>query len=164
MRKIPETISEEELIILLKGVKKNKIKAAFVLGFYQCLRVSEVINLKKEDVNMEAGFLHVKQGKGKKDRHIPIMKPTLFYLRYLPIDVTRQALHKSIVMYSNKLLKKKLHFHTLRHSGATYYLNEKGIDIRFLQELLGHSRLDTTQIYTHVNPKQLKNVFEGAWV
>jgi len=158
---IPETISEEEFIKILRTTKKNKTKAAFVLGFYQCMRVSEVCDLKKEDVTSE--FLHIKQGKGGKDRHIPVMKPTKFYLRFLPIKVTRQALHKAIKKIAKKTIGKNIHFHTLRHSGASMYLNEKGIDIRFIQELLGHSRLSTTQIYTHVNPKQLQNAFNNAW-
>ena len=163
MIKIPETITEEEFLKLLKATKKNRLKTAYTLGFYQCLRVSEVISLKKSDIDMERGFLHIKQGKGKKDRHVPIQPPVKFCLRYLPIDVSRQALHKSISTSSEKVLGKKLHFHTLRHSGATFYLNDKQVDIRHIQELLGHSRLSTTQIYTHINPQQLKSAFENAW-
>lgn len=163
MRKLPETITEEEVKEMIKGAKKNKLKTAIVLGFYQGLRVSEVINLTKSDVDMQRGFLHIKQGKGKKDRDIPIMKPAIFYFRFLPLDVTRQALHKAIKKLGKEVLKKELHFHTLRHGGASFYLNEKRIDIRFIQEFLGHSRLSTTQIYLHVNPQQLKNAFNQAW-
>lgn len=163
MRKLPETITEEEVKEMIKGAKKNKLKAAIVLGFYQGLRVSEVINLAKSEVDIQRGFLHIKQGKGKKDRDIPIMKPSIFYFRFLPLDVTRQALHKAIKKLGKKVLKKELHFHTLRHSGASFYLNEKSIDIRFIQEFLGHSRLSTTQVYLHVNPQQLKNAFNQAW-
>jgi len=161
--KIPETISETEINLLVKSTKKNKLKAAIVLGFYQGLRVSEVINLTKSDVDMQRGFLHIKQGKGKKDRDIPIMKPAIFYFRFLPLDVTRQALHKAVKKLGKEVLRKDIHFHTLRHSGASFYLNEKGIDIRHIQELLGHSRLSTTQVYLHVNPQQLKNAFNEAW-
>jgi len=163
MRKLPETISEEEVKQLIKATKKNKIKAAIILGFYQCMRVSEIINLKKSDIDMPRGFVHIKQAKGKKDRDIPLMPPTTFYLRFLPINMTRQGLHKAIKNLSKKIIKKEIHPHTLRHSGASFYLNEKRIDIRFIQDLLGHSRLSTTQIYTHVNPQQLKNAFQNAW-
>jgi integrase/recombinase XerD len=90
------------------------------------------------------------------------MEEVKFFLRYLPIKVSRQAIHKSIKRIGKKVLNKDLHPHTLRHSGASMYLNERGIDIRFIQEFLGHSRLSTTQIYTHVNPQQLKNAFQNA--
>lgn len=160
---IPDTITELDVLQLIKYAKKNKLKLAIVLGFYQGMRVSEVINLRPEDVNTRTGFIFIRQSKGKKDRQIPIQKPVIFYLRYLPVDVTRQALHKSIKLLGKKVLKKDMHFHTLRHSGASYYLNERRIDIKFIQEFLGHKDIKTTQIYTHVNPFQLKNAFENAW-
>lgn len=159
MVKLPETISEEEFIQGLRKVKKNTTKLAFMLGFYQCMRVSEVINLKTEDVDYNRGFIHIKQSKGKKDRMIPIIDKIKRYLKYLPINVTRQALHKATKKYYHPH-----HFHTLRHSGATYYLNIKKIGLRQLQQFLGHSRLDTTQIYTHVTPDDLKEAFDASFV
>lgn len=158
MRKLPKTISEEEFLEGLKKITKPKIKLTFMLGFYQCMRVSEVINLEKGDVDKGRGFLHIKAGKGNKDRDIPIMPPVKYGLKYLPIKITRQAIHKQTKKYFPNL-----HFHSFRHSGASFYLNEKKLDIRQIQELLGHSRLDTTQIYTHISPSQLKNAFEDAW-
>jgi integrase/recombinase XerD len=160
--KIPEVISEAEFNQLLKAAKKNELKAAFRFGFYQGMRVTEVISLNKEDVNIETGFIHIRQGKGCKDRQIPIRDEVIHYIRYLPINYTRQGLHKAIRTLSLKVLNKDIHFHTLRHSGATYYLNDKGVDIRFIQQFLGHTRLSTTQIYTHINPQQLKNAFDNA--
>jgi len=158
--KIPETITEEEFKKILKATKRIKLKTAFLLGFYECMRVSEVINLKPEDINTETGFIHIKQAKGKKDRQIPLMPEIKHYLRYLPIEISRQGLHKAIKVKAKKILNRDIYFHTLRHSGATMYLNDRGIDIRFIKEFLGHSRLSTTQIYTHVNPTQLKSAFE----
>lgn len=155
--KLPETISEKELIETIRKISKPKIKLAFLLGFYQCMRVSEVVKLRSEDIDLDRGFIHIKQSKGKKDRQIPIIEGIKRYLRYLPIGITRYALHKQIKKYYPKHS-----FHTLRHSGATYYLNEKGIGLRQLQQFLGHSRLDTTQIYTHVNPDNLKRAFENV--
>lgn len=162
MRKLPDTITEQEVISLIKKAK-NKLKIAIALGFYQGMRVTEVISLSKSNVDMQRGFIHIKRGKGNKDRDIPIQEPTKFYLRYLPIKITRQGLHKAIKKLSKEVIGKDIHFHTLRHSGASFYLNEKGIDIRFIQDFLGHSRLSTTEIYLHVNPTQLKNAFNQAW-
>jgi len=161
--KIPKTITEEEFNEICNKVKNKKTKLAFYLGFYQGLRVSEVINLKPEHIDMDGGFINLKQGKGGNDRDIPLMPPIKHGLRYLPITVTRQALHKAIKKYAKQAIGKDIGFHTLRHSCATYYLIEKKVDIRFVQRLLGHARLSTTQIYTHVTPKDLKDVFERAW-
>lgn len=63
---------------------------------------------------------------------------------------------------SEEAINKKIHFHTLRHSGATFYLN-KGMNLREVQQLLGHSRIDTTTIYTHINPSDLQNKFKELW-
>lgn len=156
--KIPKTISEKDFLENIKKVKNPKHKLAFMLGFYQCMRVSEVINLKQEHVDRQRGFLHVIAGKGNKDRDIPIMKIVEPGLKHLPIDMTRQALHKAVKKYFQDC-----HFHTLRHSGATFYLNEKKIGIRTIQQLLGHSRIDTTQIYTHITPDELKSQFESIF-
>jgi len=158
VRKLPKTISEKEFTDIIKTVKNKKIRLAFVLGFYQCLRISEVINLKEENIDKDRGFIHIKAGKGNKDRDIPIMLPVKQGLKHLPMNIGIRALQKQIKKYWLDI-----HFHTLRHSGATFYLNEKKIDIRIIQQLLGHSRLDTTQIYTHVNPTQLKNAFSEVW-
>lgn len=163
MLKIPDTISHEEVKLLIAGAKKNKIKAAIALGFYEGMRVSEVCSITKEQIDIPAGFIHIKQAKGCKDGDIPIQEPAVYWLRFIPIKLTRQALHKSIKKLGKEILKKDIHFHTLRHSGASFYLNEKEMDIRFIQQLLRHSRLSTTQIYTHVNPQQLKKAFEKCW-
>lgn len=157
MQVLPDTISEEEFLSRVKGVKKERTKAAFMLGFYQCMRVTEVITLMPENVDRDRGFIHIKRGKGGRDRDIPIMPPVVRALKYLPIGVTRQALWKQ----AKKVFGHK--FHVLRHSGATHYLNVKGVDVRQIQALLGHSRLDTTQIYTHVTPTNLKERFDEVW-
>lgn len=210
MRKLPSTISENEFLEGLKKVKRPKLKLAFMLGFYQCMRVSEIVGLKEkvskccsakivkqntktekgkrmiylcsecnkeltvkdmkdgkewaikplmpENVNMNTGFIHVKKGKGNKDRDIPIMPPVKHGLRHLPIGLGVRSLEKWVKRYWPDI-----HYHTLRHSGATFYLNNKSIDIRYIQLLLGHSQLSTTQIYTHVNPQNLKDKFDGVW-
>ncbi len=162
MRKIPDTITEQEVSLLIKKAKNKKVKCAIVLMFWQCLRVSEVVNLTKDNVDISRGFLHIKQSKGKKDRDNPIQEESTFYLRYLPIKISRQGIHKAIKRLGIKELDKDIHPHTLRHSGASFYLNERGVDIRFIKDFLGHAKLSTTEIYTHVNPTQLKKAFDNA--
>lgn len=162
MRKIPDTISEEELQRIIKVTKKRIHKVAYLLGFYQCLRVSEIVKLRKEDIDMARGFLHIKQAKGNKDRDIPIMEKVKHHLRYIPIKIGTRALERSLKRHSLKAINKNIHPHTLRHSGASYYLNEKGIDIRYIKDLLGHARLSTTDIYVHTNPANLKKAFENT--
>jgi len=158
---LPDTIKEEELIELVKKTKLKNQRTAFILGFYQCMRVSEVANLQKEDIDFNGGFIRIKQGKGSKDRDIPIMKETRRFLQNVPVGIGKRGLQKALKIASKKILNKDIHFHTLRHSGATHYLNVKKVDIRFIQALLGHAQLSTTQIYTHVNPQSLRDAFDG---
>ena len=134
MRKLPKTITEKELLQLVKATKPKKYKLAFMLGFYQCLRVSEVVKLLPEHVDKERGYLHLLQAKGAKDRDVPIAPPVLKGLKYL-----------------------------LRHSGATFCLNVLKIDVRHVQFMLGHARITTTEIYTHITPEAHKKRFDEAW-
>lgn len=157
MRVLPTTISEASFVSVVRKISDPKEKLALLLGFYQCMRVSEVRNLKPENVDKDRGFLFISQAKGKKDRYVPIMPPVARGLRHLPINKSIRTLQRT----SQKHLG--IRFHALRHSGATFYLNDKKVDVRVLQQLLGHSRLDTTQIYTHVNPENLKSAFQDIW-
>lgn len=163
VRRIPETITEEEFVKLIRAVKKQHHRVAFILGFYQAMRVSEVVNLQPEDIKFNEHIIQIKQAKGKKDRHIPIVKPKLMgdqtvlrALKHLPVGCGVRALEIAIKKYAMKVLKKDIHFHTLRHAGATWLLNKKeGWDVRKVQQFLGHSKIDTTTIYAHVTPKHL---------
>lgn len=157
-RRLPKTISEKEFLEGMTKVRKPHIKAAFMLAFYQCMRISEITCLKKENIDLSRGFLHIELAKGKKDRDVPIMQPVRKYLKHIPIKIGIRALEKQANKYYPSI-----YFHCLRHSGASFYLNDKQIDIRYVQLLLGHSRLDTTQIYTHVSPFHLKNRFDNIW-
>jgi len=161
-RKIPETITEEEFMKLINKDKKQKKKLAYMLGFYQCMRVSEVVNLKPENVDMGMKMIKIKQGKGNKDRNIPIAPQVWKGLKHLPIGVKIRALQTSFKKIAKEVLDKDLHFHTLRHSGATYLLNKKKWSTRHVQQFLGHSKIETTLIYTHVNPQDLLDkMWEG---
>lgn len=162
VRKIPETITEEDFVKAIRKEKKPKKRLGYMLGFYQCLRVSEVVNLEPENVRLSEHLIQIKEGKGKKDRHIPIIKPLLLRpqevklsLRHLPVGVGVRALQLSFKKLCKEVLGKDLHFHTLRHSGATWLLNKKKWDIRQVQQFLGHSKIQTTEIYTHVTPTTL---------
>lgn len=161
-RKIPDTITEEELIQVVNATNKNSHKVAYLLGFYQCLRVSEVAKLKPEDIDRQQHIIKIKEAKGNKDRHIPIIKPLklneqsiLRALNKLPVGCGSRALQIAFKAKAKEVLGKDLHFHTLRHSGATWLLNKKKWDMRHVQIFLGHSRIQTTMIYTHVNPQDL---------
>ena len=161
-KKIPKTISKEEFDVVMNHTNKKEHKAAFILGFMQCMRISEVLKLTKDCVDKDRGFINIKQAKGGKDRDIPITSETRPFVRVfypcLPIKIGERALERAIKRITKKAVDKDIHFHTLRHSGATWY-HLLGVDIRFIQAMLGHSRLDTTQIYTHVNPDSLKQAF-----
>ncbi len=153
-RKLPEVITIEEFNSIIKNTKKPEHKLAFKLGFLCCLRISEVLKLDKKDIEKNRGYLFIRQAKGNKDRYVPIAKPLLKDLKYVPIKIKRRALQHAINKISQKAIGKRIHFHTLRHSGATFYLNQ-GMNLREVQQLLGHSRIDTTTIYTHISPSDL---------
>src|SRR3972149_3846451 len=166
-RKLPETISEDECIRIIKITKKEHHKLAFSLGFYEGLRVSEVTRLEPENIDFDMRLIRIKAGKGDKDRNIPIMPEIMGQLRknrgLLPLSVKvgvrgiQQAFKRKVKLSG---LTKDLHFHSLRHSCATWLLNEKKWDSRQGQQFFGHSSLNTTQIYTHVSPQ---NLLDLAW-
>lgn len=155
MRKIPEVIEEKEFIKILRATKKKHHRLAFILGFYGCMRVSEIINLRPENIDRGQRIIRIKQAKGNKDRNIPIPKQAIRGLSHLPLKCGIRSLQIAIKNYGKKVLNKNIHFHTLRHSGATHYLNKKKWNTRQVQQLLGHSKIQTTEIYTHVTPEVL---------
>lgn len=152
--KLPETITEEELIKIMKGSKPHH-RIAYALGFYECMRISEIVKLKKEDVDIGRKLLYIKQAKGHKDRHIPIAPEVVGGLRNIPLKCGVRALQIAFKNKAKKVLKKDLHFHLLRHSGITHYLAKKKWNTSQVQQLAGHSKISTTQIYTHINPSHL---------
>jgi len=167
--KIPETITEEELIKIVNDPKtKKKNKAIYLLCFYEALRISELVKLNKEDYDPNTKLLHIIQSKRAKDRRIPINPNCVKLIKFLPLrsdkakDRGIRAIQYAFKKDGIRVLNKDLHPHTLRHSGATYYLNVKKWDIRQVQVFLGHSDIKITQIYTHVNPQDLtKLMWDG---
>ena len=184
--KLPDVLSVEEVRLLLSVPDTNtpigsRDGAMIELLYAAGLRVSELINLKLQDVNMEAGFVRV-FGKGSKERVVPIglfakekiddylktARPLILkniVSRYLFVaragkPMTRQGFWKLIKRYALKAgFNKKITPHSLRHSFASHLL-EGGADLRAVQLMLGHVDISTTQIYTHVAREHLKKIHE----
>lgn len=161
-RIIPEVITEEDLLRIVEHTTDYRYRLAFLIGFYQAMRVSEVVNLKPEHIDKASKMVHIKQAKGNKDRDIPIARPLklkensyLYALNKLPIGLGARSLQIAFKQKARDVLNRDLHFHTLRHSGATWLLNKHKWDIRRVQRYLGHSKIQTTEIYSHVSPQDL---------
>jgi integrase/recombinase XerD len=183
-KKIPDTLSLNEVDALLsqpnikdkQGIRDKAILETF---YATGMRVSEVVNLKLDNINLEVGFLRC-IGKGNKERVIPLGKKAINSLaRYLKNSrlhllkqkeseflflnrsgkkISRQSLWKIIKRYAREArIKKPIRPHILRHSFATHLL-ERGADLRSVQEMLGHSNISTTQIYTHITKDRLKTI------
>lgn len=160
-RKLPEVITEEDVKKLLAAIKMKKYRLAVALGFYQCMRVSEVAKLRSEHINKQLKLIMIKQAKGSKDRNIPIAPEVMNGLKYLPVgsnkakDFGIRAIQIFFNRITLKVLGKRLNFHLLRHSGITHYLVKKRWSSLEVQRLAGHSKITTTEIYTHINPQNL---------
>ena len=159
---LPEVIIEEELIKILEATKNKQHQLAFALGFYECMRVSEIVNLKPENVNKNMKLIEIKQAKGKKDRNLPIAPEILRGLKHLPIGIGVRALQIALKHKFREVLQRDdLSFHSLRHSGITHYITQKKWSSLEVQRLAGHSRISTTEIYTHINPQNLVDKMWG---
>jgi integrase/recombinase XerD len=160
MIKLPEIITEEELFEILKATKKPEHRAAFVFGFYGAMRVSEVVKLKQEDIDKVVKLIWIKQGKGHKDRKIPLTPEMMKYFKFIPVNCGVRALQLTFKGKGKKALNRDLHFHILRHSGITHYITIKKWSTLEVQRLAGHSKSSITEIYTHISPLDL---VERAW-
>ncbi len=173
-KRIPAVLTKEEVKQLIDSIPFAKSKLMVSLIYACGFRVSELVNLKVKDLNFEESIVNVRQGKGKKDRVVNIPESLIPSLKeqaenqssknqeYLftgpKNKLTERNLQKIVKKASVRAgIKKDVHPHTLRHSFATHLL-ENGTDIRYIQELLGHSDLSTTQLYAHVSRQQLKNI------
>ncbi len=170
---LPTVLSLQEVIRLLQVTKNLKHRFIIALIYSSGLRIGELLNLKVEDIDIERKEVFVRSGKGRKDRVVILAEsvlPLLYnYLqtyrpRYFLIEGTAMSTYSSssVRSFLRKSVKrakilKRVTPHTLRHSFATHLL-ENGVDLRLIQELLGHSKPETTMIYTHVSNKQLMNI------
>jgi len=173
-RKMPSVLSPEEVARLLEAAPGPKYKAALSAAFAAGLRVSEVVSLKVSDINSKRMLLRIEQGKGRKDRFAMLSPQLLELLRdwyriarpavwlfpgrdpMLPLT-TRQFARVVHAAANMAEIKKRVTPHTLRHSFATHLLEQK-TDVRLIQVLLGHAKLDTTMLYTHVATNVIREV------
>jgi integrase/recombinase XerD len=172
-KKLPIVLSRAEIEQIINSVENKKHKLLISLSYGAGLRVSEAINLKIKDINLDELTIHIKLAKGNRDR-ITIfpekLKANLYELISLRNGddyvfaserggkLTERTAQK---VFENALIKSKISkdatFHSLRHSFATHLL-ENGVDVRYVQELLGHQNIRTTQLYTKVTNPKLKNI------
>jgi len=179
-RRLPAVLSVEEITLLLQAAPGPKYKAAFATAYGAGLRVSEVVALKVGDIDSERMLLRVEQGKGRKDRDAMLSPQLLELLRDWWVEGRRRGVllprgwlfpgRNPIEPLSTRQLNRAVHAaaeaagsgsecrpHTLRHSFATHLL-EQDTDIRVIQVLLGHAKLDTTARYTRVANTTIRNV------
>jgi integrase/recombinase XerD len=173
-RKNPTVLSKEEVKALIEASVNDKSRLIIQLLYASGMRVSECLNLKVEDIEFNDGMCNVRQGKGNKDRITVISKNLLLTLNgFLKSNnissgvifrnsggnaMTERNAQKIVSNTARRAgIKKTVTPHKLRHSFATHLL-EAGVSIRIIQELLGHSNLQTTQIYTHVSKESIKGI------
>ena len=179
-QRLPKVMTIEELNVILNS-DLNREESAIVELLYGCgLRVSELVNLKMNNIDLKSKYVQC-YGKGSKERIVPfgkkaqaalekyykyrqnlILKNNLKDFKYLFVRedghrLTRQDVY-NFIREQGKRIHKHITPHTLRHSFATHLL-ENGADLRVVQELLGHSDVSTTQLYTHITKKRLKEVY-----
>lgn len=177
-KRLPKVLSVIEIEKILKNNLNNQELAIVELLYSAGLRVSELVNLKVKNINLEQRIIKV-FGKGSKERIVPINKKCVDVLKkyskirevielknkvsqFYFIDdnanqITRQKVYK-IIKKQGELINKKISPHTIRHSFATHLL-ENGADLRVVQELLGHASIVTTQLYTHISKRTLRDVY-----
>lgn len=172
-KRLPEVLSLDEVKELLTQIKNVKHRTLLSL-LYSCgLRIGEALSLRLTSIDFERKLLHVKSGKGRKDRFVPLSETMIqilksYYTQYKPkvyvfegqnnaqySAVSARQVLKRALKYTS--ITKHVTLHTLRHSYATHLL-ENGTDIRFIQELLGHNSPKTTMIYTHVSTTSLEKI------
>jgi integrase/recombinase XerD len=172
-RKLPIVLTKKEIGKILNMISNQKYRLAVALSYAGGLRISEVRNLRVADIDLEELIIHIKNAKGKKDR-------ITVFPHKLKIDFQNLMAGKNnndFIFQSNRggglttrsfqavfqralkksKIKKFATFHSLRHSFATHLL-ENGTDVRYVQELLGHANIRTTQIYTQVTNPKLKSI------
>lgn len=171
--KIPVVLNRDEVAKIIGSVGNKKHQLIISLAYGGGFRVSEIINLKIKDINLEELTIHLKEAKGKKDRiTIFPMKLKGSLQQIVNIKDKNDYVFESErggrlsdrsvqKVFENALKKAKINkeatFHSLRHSFATHLL-ENGVDVRYVQELLGHANIRTTQIYTKVTNPSIKNI------
>jgi integrase/recombinase XerD len=175
-KRLPDVLNEDEIGRLFSSVDNTKHRVMLMLAYASGLRVSELVRIRIEDIDGPRGVIHIRDAKGKRDRFtilpeslrgqllvywgeyelgkrgwlFPGYKPT----QHLSERSIQAVLHRAL---DRAEIKKPITMHTLRHSFATHLL-ERGTDIRYIQTLLGHQSVRTTEIYTHVSKKEIGKI------
>ena len=166
-KKLPVVLSKEKVKRILDVTTNIKHKAILMLMYSGGLRVGEIVRLKLENIDHERSLIHIKGSKGRKDRYTILSKRVLvvlrkYYNQYRPEKwlfegaipgkhISTRAVQAIFKHACEKAgIKKEVSAHSLRHSFTTHLL-ESGIDLRYIQEILGHKSSKTTEIYTHVS-------------
>ena len=167
--KLPVAVEDTELLKIMKVANHKHHKLAYLLAWYSSLRISEVMNVEPRDINWQDKTILVRQGKGSKDRIVPL--PEVFIepmLELLPLKklIGVRALQKAFKDDCKKAgileYKPSIHFHSLRHGFATHGI-EQGMDITELQMLMGHSNIATTSVYIHMKPKKALDSYRSRF-
>jgi site-specific recombinase XerD len=173
-KRIPDVLTKEEVKQLINSISNEKSKLMVSLMYACGFRVSELVNLKLGDFDFAQKIGHVRQGKGKKDRVFNIPDFLIDNLKEYSEKqkqenqehlfsgpkgrLSPRNIEKIVQLAAKKAqIQKDVHPHTLRHSFATHLL-ENGTDIRIIQEILGHSSISTTELYTHISNLKLKEI------
>lgn len=170
-KKLPKHLSKREIKSMIAGTKNLKHRLIIQLLYSSGLRLQEFIDLKRRDIDVERNLITVRQGKGKKDR-VTIIAESLkinlikYYQNYsLESDYlltgrdgkySKKSVQE-VLKKAGRIIEKRVTPHMLRHSFATHLL-ENGVDLRIIQKLLGHSSVETTQIYTHVAANDIARI------
>ncbi|KNY27599.1 site-specific tyrosine recombinase/integron integrase [Pseudobacteroides cellulosolvens] len=173
-RKLPNILSKEDVANIILAIDNLKHRALIMLIYSAGLRVSEAAKIKIEDIDSKRNLIYIRSAKGKKDRYTILSKAALeilkqYFKKYKPTiwlfegqnredHITERTIQRIFENAAFKAgIRKKVTVHTLRHSFATHLL-ENGIDLRYIQELLGHESSTTTEIYTHVSEKDFSRI------
>lgn len=169
-KKLPSVLTQDEVVRLLTGIENRKHRAMAMTMYAAGLRVAEAATLRIADIDSRRMLIHVHQGKGARDRILPLAEQLLavlrdYYRRYRPVhwlfpgqDRTRhinsRSIHRVLKKASLATIGRPIHPHLLRHTCATHML-EAGVNIRIVQGFLGHRRISTTSTYVHVTREQI---------
>lgn len=170
-KKLPVEVSRSEYLGLLKNSKYLRHKIAFMIAWESGLRISEVVNLKKDDIHIgschKESYIRVNLGKNSKDRIVCLPQSwQKHHINYIPMKCKQRALQKALIAAAEKsgLKAKKptVHFHSLRHGFATHCIRCK-VDINKVQMAMGHEDVQTTSIYINLAPTEMLEEIGGKF-